>query len=146
MKTPSRIALALAALLITPVASADDNKSIIKHREAIMEGIAGHFSAAYVTLKGMDDFKANRQFHAESLARLAKIAPQTFPKGSGDGKTEALAAVWEKPEAFKEAMDTFITRADEFAIASTQDEKSFGAAANALGKSCKGCHDDFKSK
>lgn len=127
--------------------AAADNKNIIKHRHGVMEAIGGHFSAALATMAGPEQFQDNQAFHAEAIARLAKISVDTFPAGSGKGKTKAKMAIWEQPEEFAAAMDKFLVKADEFASASTSgDMKAYGAAAKALGGSCKGCHDDFKKK
>ncbi|WP_159931186.1 cytochrome c [Oceanicoccus sp. KOV_DT_Chl] len=140
------ISIAFCALLAAGTAYGDSSKTIIKHRQGVMEAIGGHFGAAFSTMKGMDQFSGNQQFHAESIARLAKISVETFPAGSGKGKTKALPAIWEQPEVFKAAMDEFLLNADAFAVASTKDMATYGAAAQALGKSCKNCHDDFKDK
>ncbi|GAB3099159.1 cytochrome c [Pseudomaricurvus hydrocarbonicus] len=122
-----------------------DVESQIKHREATMEAIGGHFSSVFATLKSPEALGDENQFHAESIARLARIAVERFPEGSGDGETDALPAIWEKPEEFKKAMDAFVTKADAFAVASKSgDLKSFAGAAKELGGTCKGCHDDFK--
>ena len=134
-------------LALSSGANAADTKDIIKHRVAVMEAIGGHFGATLSSMKDMRQFDGNQVFHAESVARLAKIAVDTFPAGSGDGKTKALPEIWEKPDAFTKAMDDFVAKAEEFAVAAkANDMKAYGGAAKALGQSCKGCHDDFKGK
>ena len=142
----SSVALSLT-LVMANGAYASDTKTIIKHREAVMEAVGGHFGAAFSTMRGMEQFDGNHVFHAESVARLAKIAVDIFPAGSGEGKTKALPAIWEKPEAFAKAMDDFVLKADAFAAAAKADDrKAYAAAAKELGGSCKGCHDDFKKE
>ncbi len=138
------VSLAMASV-VSISASAADVKSQIEHRQAIMEAIGGHFSAVFSTLKGPASEAANHQFHAETIARLAHMSRDVFPEGSDKGKTEAKADIWDKPDAFQEALDTFVTRADAFAAASkTGDRGELAKAAKNLGGSCKGCHDDFK--
>ncbi|MEH6909645.1 MAG: cytochrome c [Oceanicoccus sp.] len=147
MKIKILTAGVLCALAIASAANAADTKSIIKHRQGIMEAIGGHFTAAYSSMGGMPEFNDNQVYHAESVARLSKIAVDVFPVGSGDGKTKANAAVWDNADDFKAKMDDFLIKADEFAAASKSgDMASYGAATKALGGSCKGCHDDFKDK
>ena len=142
--TPVLLAILLA---LTSTANAANNKDIIKHRQAVMAAVGGHFGSALASMRGMPQFEDNHAFHAESLVRLAKISADTFPAGSGDGKTKSLPAIWEKPEAFSKAMDDFIAQAEKFAVAAKADDaKAYGAAAKGLGQSCKGCHDDFKEK
>ena len=147
MKITTLTSILLCATLASSGVTAANNKSVIKHRQAVMEAIGGHFGAAFSTMRGMEQFDENQTFHAEAVARLAKISAKTYPAGSGEGKTKASAAIWENPEDFQKAMDKFLLKADEFAAAAkTKDLKVYGAAAKALGGSCKGCHDDFKEK
>ncbi|MGK0499563.1 MAG: cytochrome c556 [Oceanicoccus sp.] len=147
MKKIMTIAAVSLMLATSPLTVADNTKMVIKHRQGVMEAIGGHFGAAFSSMRGMDQFNTNQVFHAESLAALAKISADTFPAGSGDGKTKASADIWEKPEEFKKAMDEFVAKANTFAAASKADDlAAYGEAAKALGKSCKGCHDNFKEK
>ncbi|ARN75913.1 c-type cytochrome [Oceanicoccus sagamiensis] len=147
MKIKTLTSVLLCAALASTAATAANNKSVIKHRQAVMAAIGGHFGAAFSTMRGMEQFDENQIFHADAVARLAKISAKTYPAGSGEGKTKAKAEIWDKPEDFQKAMDEFVVKADEFAAAAkTKDLKVYGAAAKALGGSCKGCHDDFKAK
>lgn len=134
-----------AAATVSTTTLAADVKAQIKHREATMSAIAGHFTSIMSTVKDPGEFAQDYQFHAESIARLSRIAAKSFPEGSGEGKTDAKQEIWDNPEDFKKAMDTFQTRADAFAEASKgSDTRAFAMAAKELGGSCKGCHDDFK--
>lgn len=71
-----------------------------------------------------------------------------FPAGSGpaDGiKTDALQAIWEKPEEFKAAAAKFVEEAGKFdALAKAGDIAAIGEGMKGLGGSCKGCHDKFR--
>ncbi|NHN36139.1 cytochrome c [Pseudomaricurvus alcaniphilus] len=143
--------IAGAAILLGAASSlavqAVETKDIIKHRHGVMEAIGGHFSSIFATLGGPQEMHSNFQFHADSIARLAKISVGVFPAGSGEGKTDAKAAIWEKPEDFQEAMDLFLERSETLAaVAKTGDPQQIAGAAKKLGGSCKGCHDDFKKK
>jgi cytochrome c556 len=89
-----------------------------------------------------DDLKV----HTQALAELAIIAGHVFPEGSGTGETRALPAIWEKPDAFKKAYEAYQTAAANLAKTAETDPKAVGAAVGALGKSCKGCHDDFRKE
>ena len=80
------------------------------------------------------------------MRAVSLLVPQVFPAGSGEGKTEALAAIWDEPAEFKIAMDRYVNAAAGMADAvASQDMGQVGPAIQALGKSCKGCHDDYKS-
>ena len=149
MKYPLRSLIAIActgAALVALPAHSVEVKDQIKHREAIMEAIGGHMSAIFSTLAGPPEMQKNFAFHADSLLHLSNIAVDVFPEGSGEGKTEALKDIWEKPDEFKQAMDLFLERVAtlEETIDGGGDVISIAAAAKKLGGACKGCHDDFK--
>lgn len=139
-----------STLLISVLASATsfaDTKAAIKHRQGIMEAIGGHFNASIGTLGGPAEFMPNHKFHAQSIAELAKIAPKVFAPGTGEGKTKAKEEIWANPNEFKEKMDDFVTSANALAVASNStDMGAYVGAVKNLGKTCKGCHDDFKKK
>ena len=71
-----------------------------------------------------------------------------FPAGTGPEagvKTEALAKIWEDSEGFSAVLDKFKAAAGEFdAVAQSGDAAAIGAAFQALGGSCKSCHDSYR--
>lgn len=71
-----------------------------------------------------------------------------FPAGSGpdDGiRTEALQAIWQKPEEFKAATAKFVEASAAFdAAAKSGNVASMGEAMKSLGGACKNCHDKFR--
>ena len=137
--------LVLSCLGVGQFALADGEVEA-KYRESVMESSGGHLSSMATILKNqvhMDDIV----MHARGLAGLADIAPEIFPEGSNSEKSKALAAVWENPAEFSKAMDRFIDAAEGMALAAaTEDMSEIGPAIQALGGSCKGCHDDFKAE
>lgn len=87
------------------------------------------------------------------VATINGFAPQVatwFPAGSGpdDGiKTDALPAVWAKPDQFKQAAVRFTDASAKFtALAQADDLAAIGKGAQDLGGSCKNCHDSFREK
>jgi cytochrome c556 len=123
-----------------------DGEAEAKYRESVMKSIGGHMSSMATILKNqvhMDDLV----MHARGIAGLADIAPEVFPEGSNIKKSKALPSIWESPVEFSKAMDQFIDAAEGMALAaSTEDMSEIGPAIQALGGSCKGCHDDFKAE
>ena len=140
-----RVFLVMVAVLFTGQAFADA-KADIAYRKGVMMSVGGHMGAMVAILKGkvhQDDFR----FHARSLADLARIVPKIFPAGSGEGKTDALPAIWKKPDAFKKAVQKFIDASSELANAADGgDMGKIGPAINAVGKACKNCHDNFRKE
>ena len=139
-----KIMLLMAALISPPLAWADADADIA-YREAVMKVVGGHMKAMSTILKGQVHM-ADLAYNANRMRDVALLAPQIFPAGSGEGKTAALAAIWDEPAEFKAAMDRYVNAAAGMADAvASQDMGQVGPAIQALGKSCKGCHDDYKS-
>lgn len=137
--------VAVAAVVAAGAAVAD--AGAIKHRQAVMKAVGGHTGAIASVVKGEVPFKEDLEGHAHALVELAKISGKVFPEGSDKGDTEAVPAIWEKPDAFKESYDAFVAAAETMAkAAETGDMGQIGAALGGLGKSCKACHDDFRKK
>lgn len=121
-----------------------DAKADIAYRQAVMKTVNGNMGAMVAILKG-GVHKQNFEFHARSMAELTKIVPEVFPAGSGEGKTDALPAIWQKPDEFKQAVQKFVDAADGLEAASKGgDMAKIGPAINALGHACKNCHDNFR--
>jgi len=123
-----------------------DGQAEINYRQGIMLSIGGHMKDIVSILKG-GVHQQDLRFHAHAMADLAKIVPGVFPAGSGEGKTDALPAIWKKPDQFKQAVQKFVDAAN--GIASAADSGSpaqIGPAIKALGDACKNCHDDFREE
>ena len=137
------VLLASTLLLVASSAMADAEAEI-KYRQSVLKSVGGHMGAFSAILRGgvhSEDF----QFHADSMARLAKIVPTIFPPGSGEGKTDALPEIWEDSADFKEKVAAFVTAADNIAsVAAGDDMRAKGGAVQQLGRSCKGCHDNYR--
>ncbi len=146
METSMRILFGLFAAALAVSAMADDNA--VKYRQHTMEAVGGHMQALVAIAKGEVDHKDHIPVHTASLAGLSRIAPDLFGPDSKTGaKTHALPKIWEEPDAFKQRLDDFRTAAEHLeAVVEANDMAKFGAALGALGKSCKGCHDDFKKE
>ena len=71
-----------------------------------------------------------------------------FPAGTGPeaGKTRALAVIWERPNDFIAAQKVFSSAAPKLlAAANAGDLNAVKANFGEVGKSCKNCHDTFRS-
>ena len=100
-------------------------------------------------LKGEKPDVAKIQAAALTINSMAPKVETWFPAGSGpqDGiKTDAKQDIWTKPEEFKTAAAAFVAEAAKFnTTAQAGDLAAIGAGMQALGGTCKGCHDKFKS-
>jgi cytochrome c556 len=141
-------ALLLLALSLSPLAHADDAPDkVVKYRQTIMGGLSKHMSAAAMIAKAEvarpDDMKA----HAQGLVNYAKLVKGLFPEGTGPDKvaSESKPEVWTDRAAFDKAADELVAKSEAFLKATESGDVSAAMAAfGQVGRSCGGCHDDFK--
>jgi cytochrome c556 len=85
---------------------------------------------------------------ANAMAKLASRSAHWFPQGTGPdiGKTGAKPEIWQHPADFQAKLRNFQGAAQALQLAAA---KGNGAAAKAayanLGKTCKACHDSYRS-
>jgi cytochrome c556 len=86
---------------------------------------------------------------AKKVSEAAADQAKWFPAGSGPeaGKTDALPAIWSKPDDFKAAMKLFSDAAPKLnAAAGAGDLAAIKVAFGDVGKSCKNCHETFRAE
>ncbi|MBI3043505.1 MAG: cytochrome c [Betaproteobacteria bacterium] len=119
---------------------------LVKQRQAVMI-LHGKY---WGPLGGMA--KGKVPYNAEIVARnarfldaLSQMPWDGFHPSTKDAQnTKALPAVYDDPAKFKEAQDRY--RAAIGKLVAAGDEGAFKAAAGEVGKSCGGCHNDFRAK
>jgi cytochrome c556 len=83
------------------------------------------------------------------LARLASKASGWFPKGTGPeaGKTRAKPEIWQDPQDFSARLRDFQGAAKALKVAAASgDANAIKARYADLGKTCKACHDKYRSE
>jgi len=138
-----RIVILVGALVLSAGALAD-GKTEAKYRSHVM-GAIGQTMQALGTIARGGVHAENMKAHAAIMVQLAGLAPYVFPKGSGGGESEAKPAVWDDAPGFAKAMDRFVEAAAEF-DRSAKAGGDVGSAMGDLGRSCKGCHDDYREE
>jgi cytochrome c556 len=140
--------LLVAALLGTAtVAQAEAPENYIKYRQAMMSAIGGHMGASTQIVRGKVSPEGHLAMHAKSLAELSRDIAALFPEGSDFGETKAKDAVWQDWDKFQQAADQAKQATAAFAEAvAGGDADAIAAAHKDVGKSCKGCHEDFRQK
>lgn len=123
--------------------TSDDNA--FKYRQNIMTALKGHAGAIAMQARGLAGDPSQVANHAKAMASLGSELHLLFAEGSKVEDSESLDAIWEKPEEFAAA----VTAAEEAMtalgeVADSGDMKAIGAAFRDVGKSCKGCHDNFR--
>jgi len=132
----------------SPPLSKEQALALMKEREDHMEAFGDATKKASNALKASPpDLAAIR----ESAAKIADLAPRLqtwFPDGTGPdvGKTRAKAELWQKPEDFTLKAHDFEQAARDFKVAGDSgDLTRINATFEALGKTCKACHDLYRA-
>ena len=123
--------------------------ALMKQRHEDYEKIGDAMKAISRELKGESPNLDTVRAGAATIAQLAPQVPTWFPAGTGPdvGKTEARAAIWEKPEDFAAKAQSFREAATAFETAARGSDLSAIRSAHAdLGKSCKACHDLYREE
>jgi cytochrome c556 len=140
---------ASAAPLGTAPATKEAALELMHERHEGMEDIGDAFKIISRELKGDIPDLAKVREGAGTIARLAPKASGWFPPDTGPevGKTRAKSEIWQKPADFAAKSKEFHRRAQAFnAALQGTDLGAIRAAHGELGKSCEGCHDDYRSE
>ncbi|MES0198044.1 cytochrome c [Mesorhizobium sp. M0011] len=141
-------AIALAAVLIAGAALAHQGATgIIAERMAAMKNMGRELKAIGDMLAGRAPFDAAAIVqHADALHENCHRTTTMFPPGSIDRHSKALPAIWEKPEAFQEAMQGLHNATEAFAgTAAHGDRAAVAVSFERIRKICNGCHETFRS-
>lgn len=142
------------SLIVTTSVVADTAKSL-KHakratetRQAVFSLLGNNMFPLGSMAKGKMPFDVKAiEKHALRINQLSlMIADYTRTNTSGfKVETEALNDVWEKPEAFEKRINALVTASANLQkVAKLGNESAIKKAIGGVGKSCGGCHDNFK--
>jgi len=135
---------ASAAATLTP----DQALAVTKEREEHMEAFGDATKKVGNELKTSAPDVAAIQQSAAKIADLAPKLQSWFAPGTaeGVGKSRAKAEIWQKAEDFTLKSQDFDKAAQEFKVAADRgDLTEIKASFEALGKSCKACHDLYRA-
>lgn len=142
-------ALAAGALIfgtVTFAPAVHAAEDLVKVRKEGFEASKKSFGAIKKILEDGGDLSAAAA-SAQSINAFAKQVPALFPAGSDKGETKAKAAIWSNGADFGVKAQAFETESARLvqAVASGDKaavQKQFGA----VGGTCKGCHDAYRSE
>ena len=133
----------LAAAILIGSTAFVANAGVVEDRKANFKANNASMRAIGAAIGAGDFGTVTRE--AERIAAWAMVMPDYFPEGSGEG-TSAKPAIWTDFVGFKDAAEANYYVAQELiAAAAKQDADAAGEALRAIGGTCKGCHQKFKS-
>ena len=124
-----------------------DSEGIIKYRKNVMKSSGGHMGAIVDILKNDLALQAHILDHARSINQNSKMTLEMFPKGTGLGNTKAKPAIWENWSKFESAVQDFERESAKLAkVAESGDMEALAKQVRATGKTCGGCHRNFRKR
>jgi cytochrome c556 len=151
--TKARLAAVLAAASVVaavPLEAAAQAKPevLVKQRQAGMTLIGKYFGPLGGMAQGKIPFNADVvQRNAGYLDVLAKLPWDGFHESTKGTKSAALPAVFEKQSEFKQGAERMQSEVSKLAsVSKAGDEAAVKAQIGAVGKTCGGCHDNFREK
>jgi cytochrome c556 len=145
---PAAVALALGAGAIGAAYAQVKPEVLVKQRQSAMTLIGKYFGPLGGMAQGRVPFDAGVvSRNADYLVALSKMPWDGFNESTKGEKTRALPAVFTDGAKFKEAGDRFESAvANLAAVSKSGDEGKIKAAIGDVGKTCGGCHDNFREK
>src|SRR5690554_3177154 len=135
----------VAALAVAGSAWAAD--AVIKYRQDQMRALGGHMGSIAAIMKGEVPHRDQLAAHAQALAATAAFTETVFKERALDSKSTAKPEIWTDWERFAKDAKALKQASDAFAEAvAANDQRAMRAAMGQVGRSCKSCHDAFKTK
>lgn len=139
-----------ASIMTAATAYAAAPDDAILYRQDVMQTIGANAHAMNLIAEGQIPYSAAFATHANLVASAATLAVDAFRQnthGQGKERTTAKAEVWKDWAKFEEGLKLLEERAKT--VATLAASGGAAAAKDALGdlfKTCKGCHDDYRTK
>lgn len=118
----------------------------IRYRQAVFNVIGRNFGGVLNAIaKGERPYDQATAVKTAKLLELLAAAPfDSFGPGTDQGAPhKSSPKVWQEPDKFKEAARLFQLEVAKLPAAAT-DPATLKTQVGLVGKTCKGCHDDFR--
>lgn len=154
LKALAASSLMTAAMLtaMPEALSQDAVDKAIKARRGVMQLYSHYAGPLFAMAKGDLAYDAALASQlAENLNAVANLSgARMWPPDSHNearaGKTRARSAIWEAGSGVGEKSQAMSDAALEISLVAGDGLDSLRDAVRSVGKSCKGCHDDFRAK
>jgi len=144
------LAFALAAGVAQTAFAQAKPEVLVKQRQAAMTLQGKYFGPLAGMAQGKVPYNAETvAFNSAMLDALSRMPWDGFAAASKDAtvKTAALPAIWSEPAKFQEAQDNFHKAVQNLvSVSRGGDEAAQKAAIGGVGKTCGGCHQNFREK
>ncbi len=143
----SALVVALGATASSAFAQAKP-EVLVKQRQAAMTLIGKYFGPLGGMAQGKVPYNAQVvQRNAGFLDNLSRMPWDGFDTTTQGEKSRALPAIWKESDKFKEASSRLENEtAKLYQVSRGGDEAAVKAQIGAVGKTCAGCHDNFRQK
>ena len=143
------LSAAVIGLVISATAAAQAKpEQLVKQRQAAMTLQGKYFGPLGAMAQGKAPYNAELVRHnAAFLDVLAKMPWDGFAASTKDVKSSTLPAAFTDTAKFKEAQDRLQSEISKLvSVSKSGDEAAVKAQLGAVGKSCGGCHENFREK
>ena len=142
------LAASVGALVMFDAAAQARPDVLVKQRQAGMTLLGKYFGPLGGMAQGRVPYDVKTvQRNAAYLDVLKDMPWDGFQESTKGEKSAALPAVWEKSGEWKQAIDRSVAELEKLAAVSKNgDEGAVKAQIGAVGKTCGGCHDNFREK
>jgi len=154
MRNVTKIGLAIIGLsfIMPAFAAKDPNLKLIKARQSEMQLKSFNAGPLFGMAKGKVEYNAElASMLANNLLLQTKLdMGRAWAKGTDNvtysGKTAALPEIWTTYPKISEKGKAYVKAVTELAAVAGNGLDTLKSKIGALGKGCKGCHDDFREK
>jgi cytochrome c556 len=121
---------------------------LVKQRQAAMTLQGKYFGPMAGMAQGKVPYRADVvTYNASLLNALSRMPWDGFAESTQGEKSAALPAVYSEPAKFKEAQDNFQKAVEALVnVSKGGNEDAVKSAIGAVGKTCGGCHQNFRQK
>lgn len=142
--------LTLAAVVVgiaTSAAAQFKPEDQIRYRQSVMNVMGRSFGTLGAMAKGEMPYDKEQAVKNAAIVEMMSALPvPAFGPGTEKGApTKADMKVWSDAEKFKSAYDKMLAEVKKLPAAAG-DAATLKAQVGEVGKTCKGCHDDFRLK
>jgi cytochrome c556 len=122
-------------------------QQLVSKRQAIFKKFTKTLEPMGLVARERQDYlKADFMASAQALQELATQPWAYFTADGNYPPTRAKPEVWSQAAEFKQAQDSFLANVNKLvAVSGSADLPAIRASVDAVEKSCKSCHDQFRS-